>query len=73
MFQRDGGSIYDSWKNKVGRTMESEEKATTLEHKNNESLTDEEFKKYQEEDGRTTKKVLRLFSVIWEAIVYFFT
>ena len=36
-------------------------------------LTDEEFKKYQEKDARTTKKVLRFFKAIWEAINFFGT
>ena len=34
-------------------------------------LTDEEFKEYQEKDARTTKKVLRFFKAIWEAINFF--
>ena len=34
-------------------------------------LTDEEFKEYQEQDVRTTKKVLRFFKAIWEAINFF--
>ena len=34
-------------------------------------LTDEEFKAYQEKDARTTKKVLRFFKAIWEAINFF--
>ena len=34
-------------------------------------LTDEEFKTYQEKDARTTKKVLRFFKAIWEAINFF--
>ena len=53
--------------------MESEEKAATLEYENNKSMIEEKLKKYQEEDTRTTKKVFRLFSVIWEAIVFFFS
>ena len=53
--------------------MESEEKAASLEYENNKSMIEEELKKYQEEDTRTTKKVFRLFSVIWEAIVFFFS
>ena len=53
--------------------MESEEKAASLEYENNKSMIEEELKEYQEEDARTTKKVFRLFSVIWEAIVFFFS
>ena len=34
-------------------------------------LSDEEFKTYQEKDARTTKKVLRFFKAIWEAINFF--
>ena len=34
-------------------------------------LTDDEFKEYQEKDARTTKKVLRFFKAIWEAINFF--
>lgn len=52
--------------------MESEEKTAILEHETNKSIIEEELKEYQEKDARTTKKVFRLFSVIWEAIVYFF-
>ena len=36
-------------------------------------LTDEEFKEYQEKDARTTKRVLGIFSAIWEAILMFFS
>ena len=36
-------------------------------------LTDEEFKEYQEKDARTTKRVLGIFSAIWEAISLFFS
>ena len=53
--------------------MESEEKAAALEYENNKSMIEEELKEYQEEDTRTTRKVFRLFSVIWEAIVFFFS
>ena len=53
--------------------MESEEKEAALEYENNKSMIEEELKEYQEEDTRTTKKVFRLFSVIWEAIVFFFS
>ena len=34
-------------------------------------LTDEEFKKYQEKDAKTTKKVLGFFRAIWEGINFF--
>ena len=34
-------------------------------------LTDEEFKAYQEKDARTTKKIMRFFKAIWEAINFF--
>ena len=34
-------------------------------------LTEEEFKEYQKKDARTTKKVLRFFKAIWEAINFF--
>ena len=34
-------------------------------------MTDEEFKEYQEKDARITKKVLRFFKAIWEAINFF--
>jgi len=36
-------------------------------------LTDEEFKEYQEKDARTTKKVLKFFKAIWEAVNFFGT
>ena len=36
-------------------------------------LTDEEFREYQEKDARTTRKVLRFFKAIWEAINFFGT
>ena len=53
--------------------MESEEKAAALEYEDNKSMIEEELKEYQEEDTRTTRKVFRLFSVIWEAIVFYFS
>ena len=34
-------------------------------------MTDEEFKEYQEKDARITKKVLRFFKAIWEAVNFF--
>jgi hypothetical protein len=34
-------------------------------------LIDEEFKEYQEKEARTTKKVLRFFKTIWDAIGFF--
>ena len=34
-------------------------------------LTDEEFAEYQKEEARKEKKVLRIFSAIWEAINFF--
>ena len=53
--------------------MENEEKDINLEDGNNKSPGDEEVKEYQEKDARTTRGVLRIFSAIWEAIVYFFS
>ena len=41
-------------------------------YETNKSIIEEKLKEYQEKDARTTKKVFRLFSVIWAAIVYFF-
>ena len=51
--------------------MENEKKALIQEEENPKPLTDEEFKEYQEKDTRTTKKVLRFFKAIWEAINFF--
>ena len=52
--------------------MECEEEAVALEHENNKSMI-EEIKEYRERDAHMTRKVFRLFSVIWEAIVFFFS
>ena len=51
--------------------MENEKKTLIQEEKDPKPLTDEEFKEYQEKDARTTKKVLRFFKAIWEAINFF--
>ena len=51
--------------------MENEKKELTQEKKDPTPLTDEEFKEYQDKDTRTTKKVLRFFKAIWEAINFF--
>lgn len=51
--------------------MENEEKKPVPEKENCRPLTDEEFKEYQEKDARTTRKVLRFFKAIWEAINFF--
>ena len=53
--------------------MENEKKTLIQEEKDPKPLTDEEFKEYQEKDARTTKKVLRFFKAIWEAINFFGT
>ena len=50
--------------------MENEKKELTQEE-DPKPLTDDEFKEYQEKDARTTKKVLRFFKAIWEAINFF--
>ena len=50
--------------------MENEKKELTLEE-DPKPLTDEEFNEYQEKDARTTKKVLKFFKAIWEAINFF--
>ncbi|MBR5345449.1 MAG: hypothetical protein IK127_06460 [Clostridia bacterium] len=47
------------------------EKKEVEEKEDVEPLTEEEFKEYQEKDARTTKKVLRFFKAIWEAINFF--
>ena len=52
--------------------MKNEEKEPSLEEEIK-PLTDEEFKAYQEKDARTTKRVLGVFSAIWEAIRLFFS
>ena len=53
--------------------MENEEKELSLEEETCKPLTDEEFKEYQEKDARTTKRVLGIFSALWEAISLFFS
>ena len=58
---------------KEGSDMENEEKELSLEEETCKPLTDEEFKEYQEKDARTTKRVLGVFSAIWEAISLFFS
>ena len=50
--------------------MENEKKELT-EEEDSIPLTDEEFREYQEKDARTTKKVMTIFKVIWEAINFF--
>ena len=47
------------------------EKKEVEEKEDVEPLTEEEFKEYQEKDARTTKKVLRFFKAVWEAINFF--
>ena len=51
--------------------MENEEKKPVPEKEDCRPPTDEEFKEYQEKDARTTRKVLRFFKAIWEAINFF--
>ena len=51
--------------------MENNRKESIQEEEDCKPLTDEEFKAYQEKDKRTTKKVLRFFKAIWEAINFF--
>ena len=51
--------------------MENEKKELTQEEEDPKPLTDEEFRKYQEKDARTTRKVLRFFKAVWEAINFF--
>ena len=53
--------------------MKDEEREPSLEEESCNPLTDEEFKAYQEKDARTTKRVLGVFSAIWEAIRLFFS
>ena len=53
--------------------MENEKKEPIQEGKDPKPLTDEEYKEYQEKDARTTKKVLRFFKAIWEAVNFFGT
>lgn len=51
--------------------MENRGKEPVQEKEDPRPLTDEEFKEYQEKDARSTKKVLRFFKAIWEAINFF--
>ena len=51
--------------------MENEQKEMIQEEEDPKPLTDEEYKEYQEKDARQTKKVLRFFKAIWEAINFF--
>ena len=53
--------------------MDKGKKELTQEKEDPKPLTDEEFKEYQEKDARTTKKVLKFFKAIWEAINFFGT
>ena len=53
--------------------MKNEEKELSMEEEICNPLTDEELKEYQEKDARTTKRVLGVFSAIWEAILLFFS
>ena len=50
--------------------MENEKKELAQEE-DPKPLTDDEFKETQEKDARTTKKVLKVFKAIWEAIHFF--
>ena len=50
--------------------MENEKKELTQEE-DPKPLTEEEFAEYQDKDVRSTKKVLRFFKAIWEAINFF--
>ena len=47
------------------------EKKEPIREEDPQPLTDEEFKEYQEKDARTTRKVLRFFKAIWEAVNFF--
>ena len=51
--------------------MKNDRKEPVQEKEDCQSLTDEEFKAYQEKDKRTTNKVLKFFEAIWEAINFF--
>ena len=51
--------------------MENEKNILPREEEDPQPLTDEEFKEYKEKDARTTKKVIRFFKAIWEAINFF--
>ena len=53
--------------------MENGENELSMEEETCKPLTDEEFKEYQEKDARTTKRVLGIFSAIWDAISLFFS
>ncbi len=53
--------------------MKYEEKEPSMEEEICNPLSDEELKEYQEKDARTTKRVLGVFSAIWEAILLFFS
>ena len=53
--------------------MENGNKERTQGKEDPRSLTDEEFKEYQEKDARKTKKVLKVFKAIWEAVNFFGT
>ena len=55
-----------------GSEMRNEEKEPSTEEEVCKPLTDEEFKEYQEKDTRTTKKVMGVFSAVWDAITTFF-
>ena len=51
--------------------MENGKKELNQEKEDPRPLTEEEFKEYQEKDARKTKKVMRFFKAIWEAINFF--
>ena len=53
--------------------MSNEEKELSSKEETCKPLTEEEFREYQEKDARTTKRVLGIFSAIWEAILMFFS
>ena len=51
--------------------MENRKKELIEEKEEPRPLTDKEFREYQEKDARTTKKVLKFFKAIWEAVNFF--
>ena len=51
--------------------MEENRKETDPKEEDCKPLTDEEFREFQEKDQRTTNKVKKLFSAIWEAVNFF--
>ncbi len=71
--QRNSKNCTPNWHKNIGEASELENrgKEPVQEKEDPRPLTDEEFKEYQEKDARSTKKVLRFFKAIWEAINFF--